>query len=664
MPSRIILGLFFLCALGVFIPAFVVDFGFHNDYSLLTRMPGRWVYSFRESQFLFLIGRPINAILMAAQTSLLHRVRDFATCRFASFLLLAACAGLTYWYLRRRLPLSRNWAGTLVFCMFLTPPCQIFVTWATELVPGSVTLLVGILSYLILDESFLSPRKAGCLWSRTNVVSFIRAQVVLMVAMLIYPPVALVALVFTTAHIAFSPVADWPAVRRRVFRDLAFIGWGIAAYFVAIKAYIYLMSLDESNQPTLAWIATRLYKVSLAEDIGSALGLLLEIFLISLGGVWHLVLDLYGDLFMLALLLCGGCYLAINMVRRTTPPGLPASGDVSSRRKVTWLAQILILGAMVFIASVAPFLAAANCRHIPGYRSIFVTTAMAVVIEIALLYRLAICWRNTRKAPAAGLLIAAFVAGTVLLASRNVALITTNFSLELSYLRQRILGADLSNVSKIVIVPVRRNTVLIDHNLLYDLRLMIQDGHHATPPVRETLRDRGLDPDRYCVYCLSNEFAPILSAEDGALVIDLNDASLVRDAPRGGTHTTWATFSSFWKDSSGFMALDDNFGSSWQAKGFPQSVTFACPKAGTHVCYQLRSSNEAGEMPKSWTLSSSEDGKAWRTVGDQSSQTWAPSEERSYERQIDRPQRFFRLTFREGNSPDTITIAGLRLSVN
>ena len=103
-------GLLFLCALAVFIPAFIFDFGFHNDYGLLFRCPDYWAFQFRESRHLFLVGRPLNGLLMSAQTCLATRIHHLAAHRFACFLLLAAAAGLFYRYCRRRLPLSAWWA--------------------------------------------------------------------------------------------------------------------------------------------------------------------------------------------------------------------------------------------------------------------------------------------------------------------------------------------------------------------------------------------------------------------------------------------------------------------------------------------------------------------------------------------------------------------------
>ena len=108
------------------------------------------------------------------------------------------------------------------------------------------------------------------------------------------------------------------------------------------------------------------------------------------------------------------------------------------------------------------------------------------------------------------------------------------------------------------------------------------------------------------------------------------------------------------------MALDGDPGSSWETKGFPQWVAFACPRPAARIRYQLNSFSQSAFMPKSWTVSASDDGKTWREVDSQSGQAWHFCEERTYRLAIDRPQRFFRLTFRQGNSPDTMCIPELR----
>jgi hypothetical protein len=446
---------------------------------------------------------------------------------------------------------------------------------------------------------------------------------------------------------------------------LLFVGSGIVAYYVFVKGYVYVMEHSEANRTTLEWIANSPYKFALTKDIGMTLKKLYEVALFSMSGVWYPAFGLAAGWGVFALLLGGGIYLGAVAFRRAGAASPSNQAGLMPWRRTIWLAQTLILGTIVFVVSAVPFLAAARQQELVGYRIMFVPMAIIVVLTTGVLHGLAACWRGTRKAFLAAIGMAILITGSVFLSGRHIALVTGNCCTEYNYLRQRLLSADLGNVRDIAIVKLSRKDNLIGSGLLqFECNDMITDAFNLAPIVRQTLRDRGLDPEQCRVACLEPIPTPTAPSDDSTLVIDLYDAKLGGDALRSKDSITKAVFSSCAGNSSGLLALDGDLRSSWETRGFPQSIVFTCPRAGTHVRYQLKSSSEPEQMPKSWIVSSSEDGMTWQQVDAQFHQTWQNSEERSYHSAIGKPQRIFRLTFQEGNSPDTMRIPELQFSVS
>ena len=363
--------------------------------------------------------------------------------------------------------------------MFLIPPTHVFVTWVCNLVPGSLNLLLGTACYLVLDRSLLSENEGGRVGRRKDFVRFLAAEAMLMMSLLIYPPTALVILVFTTTHLAFSPLENWPRVRRRVVRDLVFVGSGMVAYYVFVKGYVHFIEHSEANLATVEWIVNHSpYKFALTKDIGMTLQKLYDISLFSMSGVWCTAFGLVAGWGVLALLLGGGIYVGVAAFRRAGIVSPSNQEGLTPWRRTIWLAQTLILGTIVFVVSVAPFLAAAKCECLEpvGYRIMFVPMAIVVVLTMAVLHSLAACWRGTRKASLAAIGVAILMTGSVFLSGRHIALIAGNCCMEYNYLRQRLLSVDLSKVRE---CRVRAH------------RSRRQHDRERPPPIRLQLHDYG-----------------------------------------------------------------------------------------------------------------------------------------------------------------------------
>ena len=60
----------------VYLPFFVVEFAFHNDYLMLECDKTNWL-GFGEAVNLWIIGRPLGAVLVTLQCHFIHKISDF-----------------------------------------------------------------------------------------------------------------------------------------------------------------------------------------------------------------------------------------------------------------------------------------------------------------------------------------------------------------------------------------------------------------------------------------------------------------------------------------------------------------------------------------------------------------------------------------------------------
>ena len=136
----------------------------------------------------------------------------------------------------RRLRLPAGTAVCAAACVFLLPSSQLFVAWTTNFVPGTLTVLLALVVYRLLDSGVepLSLRLQLADWRR-----FLVAQALLLSLLCIYPPSALFFLVPAFADLLFTPLDSWPRTRGRLIRDVAFTAGGMFAYFVLVRL-IYL----------------------------------------------------------------------------------------------------------------------------------------------------------------------------------------------------------------------------------------------------------------------------------------------------------------------------------------------------------------------------------------------------------------------------------------
>jgi hypothetical protein len=98
-------------------------------------------------------------------------------------------------------------------------------------------------------------------------------------------------------------------------------------------------------------------------------------------------------------------------------------------------------------------------------------------------------------------------------------------------------------------------------------------------------------------------------------------------------------------------------GSFWEAGTFPIDLIVILPEQRTLTTYSMSAREFAGRMPKSWSVESSVDGKAWHTVDRQeNAPPWHANETRSYQFSRPDPVKVLRFEFLQGFDPAILRI--------
>ena len=114
-----------------FVITFVLDFGFHNDYSTFSYDNHRCCLGYPETQHLFVIGRPLGAVLLNVFLLPFSSIHEFIYGRVFSVLTLCVLWWLTYRIFRRNSndPIV---SAAAALAIALLPSMLLFVTgWGT-----------------------------------------------------------------------------------------------------------------------------------------------------------------------------------------------------------------------------------------------------------------------------------------------------------------------------------------------------------------------------------------------------------------------------------------------------------------------------------------------------------------------------------------------------
>jgi len=140
-------------ALLVYMPSFLMEYAFHNDYSMLLADQRGW-FDFVEARYLVRMGRILGAMLASMQCWYLTEIADFAHLRFLSFIFSLSTVVCYGYYLRKRCHLENFWIAIIAFSILILPSSQVYTLWITISCPGSLNIFLAACAYLLMDKVF------------------------------------------------------------------------------------------------------------------------------------------------------------------------------------------------------------------------------------------------------------------------------------------------------------------------------------------------------------------------------------------------------------------------------------------------------------------------------------------------------------------------------
>jgi hypothetical protein len=513
-----------LCAAAILVvahlPVLTANFAIHNDYLLWLCDRSTFIAWFPETPHLLAIGRPLGALLLNLHFSCLESLPDFLVSRWFALGVTLAAAGLLAEHLSRRLRLPAGTAVCAAACVFLLPSSQLFVAWTTNFVPGTLTALLALVVYRLLDSGVepLSLRLQLADWRR-----FVTAQALFLSLLCIYPPSALFFLVPAFANLLFTRLDSWPRTRCRLIRDVAFTAGGMLAYFVLVRLIYLPLSIWcwpeiraalERNHGTQ-------YEFAVTSSARQFLHNLGDILAVCFAGPLHALVHERTAARVAAVIAATLLVVAAWRFRKMQAPR-----SIAGARQGRWVGEALLAGLVLFFLSAVPVVLARPDDRGNGYRLMFAAAAMGSLLAFWILPRSAAEHRSAgfkrfRAALPFGLLMV-----SACLAHCNLQHVAANAVIELNFFRSELADINPRTTRCLHVIRPIDHGVFVEQPLQKDFRLGTMNYSIIRGIVDEVFEERGLQ-----VGSLALDFPTVESAsgparplEIGTRVIDVNDA--------------------------------------------------------------------------------------------------------------------------------------------
>lgn len=623
-----------------FWPLATVEFGQHNDYSRWSYDAVAPVFGFPEGPHLVAIGRPLGAVLLNLHFFPIRSIVDFTVSRRIALAATLACAWLLGRFLERRAQLPAGFAACASACVFLLPSSQLYVSWVTNFVPGTLTVLLALAIYQLLERIELADLRARLGWAR-HLWRLLLAGSLFLAAMWIYPPTALFLLVPTFALVVFSPLDAWPQTRQRVLRDFGFAVGGIGSYFVLTRFVVLplLAALVPAVQRAVARNQTGIYQLHASIDPAQWLANFEKVLAVAIGGCLHpLVSDRAATWAAVAFVLVLIAAAAVQSVRGSS--GSPRPGW----QRWKYGSEACLAGlALVAIAECPVVLAAGNTTGFALYRVVFPAAAMFLLFCFSLIWRAITAPKPLLPNFVFRPLPALMLVGCALLAGIHLHRSTAYAHAEVARFRQQLSQLDLQAADGLLVL-CRRD----ESRVASGLKMEFADSATGSPFVEgfvhALLAERGIRPGQMVVgHCSPGpETEYLVTASRAMAVIDMNEPE--------GDGTGWrlklpravATALGERKHRAALNAFDGDPGSGWEASGRQKQwieVTYDRPYAVAE--YAITADPITQRMPRDWQLWGSHDGRIWEELDRrQGEDDWHAGQQRTF--QLEQPARFLK----------------------
>jgi hypothetical protein len=420
-------------------PVFYAGYAIHNDYYA-------YLYQgccFPETNFLFLIARPLGAILLNVQFFLISGIEALRAARIAGFGLLFLVFLFTYRKFVAIQPEQKFLAWLAAFLIAILPGFLLNTIWVANHVPGLIGVLVAIWAYYLVDAA-----------GPENVRARLRGYVVLFLSFLIYPPAAYYFLVFTVWKGLFG---NQPAIR--IIPEVAALAAMSLAYLLFAKFINHPLAVFLSSEKDLLAISTSPYSLALAGSLAGKAEVLRDVVHIGLG-LWGA--DIFGKAWRFALLVilfglvarlkysgnAPGKYTAMGVLA-VTAAILSAPVDIHARVfNLSALSALCMIAYFcisrragaepclraagilaAFLISMAPI--AGSQTGFAAYRNTSVTAAIGAVLFVWALSQIA-------RARARYILTAVLVLVAMFLGRERLEWTAMNASAEYAFLKEKI----------------------------------------------------------------------------------------------------------------------------------------------------------------------------------------------------------------------------------
>lgn len=625
-------------ALLCYWPALTVEFGVHNDYSVWSYDKSDWFWGYPESAHLAAIGRPLGAVLLNLHLYPIRTIADFTASRWFAFFVVLFSAWLLARHLHRRVHLPGGFAALAAMCVFTLPSSQVFVFWVGNFVPGSLNVLLALLTYEALDKVSLSGWRRGG-WRRAQAIAWLAlAGFLFFCSMCIYPPTTLFILVPTFCSLVFSPITNWPQTRLRVLRDMAFTSAGVCSYFLFMRCVIRPVLGHHSSQiqEAISSNQTGLYAFSLGHNVFAWLENAWAALTVALNGVLDPSLPEQMAQHV-ALALATGLLLAAAWRFLRSPKTCP---ELTLRAQRGSLLQAGVAALALLVLSECAVIVPTGTSGFMPYRVVYPASAMVVL----LLFSVAGQWRLPFANHLPALLARPFpvliLVGCALLGHMTLRAAAGNSHNELVFFREQLRHHDLRTVKGLLVIGAPEGRLFVDARLRSEfMRLatgpcMIYGfadvllAEHGIRRGELAVRHRHFDPDEYSI------------VRPGMLVIDMNlipqgaktpylQSPMAMISASGETCNTGNTMHAFDCEPCSF----------WEARAPNAWLRIDYGQPYQLAEYAFGTVPSAERIPRDWQLLGSHDGAHWTLVDQRRGESdWAPNEVRTFS--LAKPARF------------------------
>lgn len=645
---------FGVLAFFIFLPAFITKFGMQNDYGFLGYSPAQDWLGFPESLHLFAIGRPVGAVFLNLHGFFLRSLTCFGPARFFSFAVMLGSAWLIFQHLATRLRVDRVIAAAMGICVLLLPAGQLYILWLTNFVPGALNMLFALLFYRILDEvdpvEFLRGGGRSLRWAAIALSFFF-------LSLCIYPPTALTFLALTFAKILFLPAEDWSLIRRLVLRDLVFAGAGMILYLLAFKLVLLPLFAEYGSDAYRETVSTINqeggYRFELTSNLMEKISEFGYLSTLGIGGTLHAIVGDGSVWVMLGLTFAAFIYAAFC----GRAPG----------RDWAQIAQRTAFGFLIMLCAISPSLMAEKGQT--GYRVVSTYEMISLFCLVAPLHWLGKMRADFHARGIAAMLV--FVMGS--LAAWNVAAMARAGSMELLFVRQKLVTIDKNQLATVVGIYRHPSAAYLEWPLQLEFNCEISHVSDFAGAIRDIMPEVGMG-GRPLTYLYDHsrkrmnlpatevsgaEIPPLVVVypDEGALLLDEQSVLIdFNELSFPGPRVTVLIPTIHTSNGSGGRALVDPFISSyWQPGAAPQWVEFSLPQGVALKQMTLEAGPDPAaqdEMPRDWRVMASDDGINWKEIDAKSGQSkWNVGEKRAFAFAHPVTAKRYAIIFTAGNGP-------------